>query len=258
MNKKKGVILVMLLLTIITVCLIIQNIIINNKLKNYNSEIQSNKNIIDIIKFKLQGEQNEELNENSNTNPKSDEDKNLLSSVSDLKLHDIDGNKTNYVFTYNNVQYKAIYTEDNWKIIDSYTITNQDDMAIICKALIDIHPIHGKDMKSYREVEDLVYEWKQHNLAYILLPDDNEWIQNAKDVDFNPQDQGKGIKEMYESRTGKEFKIKNLKEKLINKKQKSVEIIDKVEKKIENKFENIKKDDIIDKYKKIYKKLENL
>ena len=78
-------------------------------------------------------------------------------------------------------------------------------MKKICQALIDIHPIHGSDMISYRTSDDMVYEWLQHNFAYSVLPDDNLWKNNAKDVDFDPQDQGKSIKEIYEDRTGKKF-----------------------------------------------------
>ena len=33
--------------------------------------------------------------------------------------------------------------------------------------------------------------------------------QNAKDVDLDPKDQNKTLKEMYENRTGKEFKIED-------------------------------------------------
>ena len=78
-------------------------------------------------------------------------------------------------------------------------------MKKICQALIDIHPIHGSDMISYRTSDDMVYEWLQHNFAYSVLPDDNLWKNNAKNVDFDPQDQGKSIKEIYEDRTGKKF-----------------------------------------------------
>ena len=66
-------------------------------------------------------------------------------------------------------------------------------------------------MKSYRTVDDLVYEWQQHNLAYTILPDDNSWKEHAKDVDLNPDDQGKSLEEMYEDRTGNELDIEKLK-----------------------------------------------
>ncbi|MCR5147316.1 MAG: hypothetical protein K6B70_08310 [Clostridia bacterium] len=135
----------------------------------------------------------------------------VLKSTKDINLHDLDGKKTNYAFTYKNETFSAKYTKDNWKIIDSYKITNANDIGIICKALIDVHPIHGRDMKSYRTVDDLVYEWQQHNLAYNLLPDDNSWRSHAKDVDLDPADQGKSLAEIYEARTGSKLDVKKLK-----------------------------------------------
>jgi len=125
-----------------------------------------------------------------------------------IVIKDIDG--TNYEFTYNNENYKVVYTYDHWKIYDSYKINNIEYMKNICQALIDINPIHGKDRVSYRTVDDMVYEWLQHNIAYKLLPDDNKWKDNAKDVDFDPDDQGKSIKEIYENRTGGKFDISSM------------------------------------------------
>lgn len=135
----------------------------------------------------------------------------VLKSTGDINLRDVDGNKTNYLFTYKNEDFTAVYTTDNWKIKNSYKITNGQDIAYICKALMDVHPIHGKDMKSYRTVDDLVYEWQQHNLAYNILPDDNSWKSHAQDVDLNPADQGKNLAEIYEARTGNKLDINTLK-----------------------------------------------
>lgn len=140
-----------------------------------------------------------------------EENTNTLSSAEDINLRDLDGQGTNYIFTYNNQDFSAKYTKDNWHITDSYKITNSGDIGIICQTLIDIHPIHGKDMKSYRTVDDLVYEWQQHNLAYNLLSDDNSWKEHAKDVDLNPADQGKSLAEIYEDRTGKKLSVEKLK-----------------------------------------------
>ena len=39
----------------------------------------------------------------------------------------------------------------------------------------------------------MAYEWEQHNIAYQLLPEDSPYKENAKDVDLNPEDQGKSI-----------------------------------------------------------------
>ena len=55
-------------------------------------------------------------------------------------------------------------------------------------------------MKSYRSAEDMMDEWVKHNVVYDYLPEGSSWKNQAKDVDLNPADQGKSIKEMYESR----------------------------------------------------------
>ena len=103
--------------------------------------------------------------------------------------------------------FSAIYTPNNWKIIDSYKITNKQDIIVICEELIKIHPVKGEDGISFRTAEDMAYEWVQHNLAYSLLPEGNEWRNNAKDVDLNPEDQGKNIIELYEKRSGIKFDL---------------------------------------------------
>lgn len=124
-----------------------------------------------------------------------------------IEIIDIDGKQ--YKFVYKNELFYAEYTPDNWKIINSYKITNQNDMTTICEKLIEIHQVHGSDMVSYRTATDMAYEWIQHNLAYQLLPESNSFKQSAKDVDLDPQDQNKTLKEIYEDRTGKEFKIED-------------------------------------------------
>ena len=121
----------------------------------------------------------------------------LLSSTEDIDLRDIDGNGMNYEFDYDGEVYSAVYTPDNWKIVDSYKITNSADMKIICQALIDENPLHGKDMVSYREARDMVEEWLQHNLAYHIFYDNTALRARAKDVDLNPEDQGRNIIEKY-------------------------------------------------------------
>ena len=130
----------------------------------------------------------------------SEEEKATIKSYKQLNLTDVDGKKNNYCFTYNNEIYKAKYKKDNWKIIDSYKITNKKDMEIICQALIKIHPIHGKDGVSYRTVEDLVDEWVIHNKAYNILPENSQWKANAKDVDLDPDDQGKTLEDFIKDR----------------------------------------------------------
>ena len=135
-------------------------------------------------------------------NEEAEEEKGLLESAEDIQLTDVDGWETNYTFIYDGETYNAVYTPDNWKIIDSYKITSEADMIIICGALAEVHPVHGCDGESFREPEDMAYEWVQHNIAYEILPDDNSWKANAKDVDINPADQNKSLYEMYKSKTG--------------------------------------------------------
>lgn len=134
----------------------------------------------------------------------------ILSGVDDVALTDLTGAGKDYAFIYDDVPYSAIYTPDNWEIKDSYKITNAMDMAIICQALINEHPIHGKDMVSYRTCDDMAYEWVQHNIAYSFLPEDSKWIESVKNVDFDPKDQGKSYRDLYEDRTGKKFDIPDI------------------------------------------------
>lgn len=141
--------------------------------------------------------------DDSSSQAEKEEEKGILSSSKDIELHDIDGGNTSFEFTYDKTVFEAFYTYDNWKIVDSYRITNTADMEIICQALIEVNPIHGKDMVSYRTAEDMAYEWDQHNLAYEILSEDSPWRENAKDVDLNPDDQGKSILDFYLDRTGK-------------------------------------------------------
>ena len=125
----------------------------------------------------------------------------LLTKPEDIAFSDTDGNGHNYIFFYDGEEYQAIYTPDHWKIIDSYKIHCTEDMIIICEALKSEHPIHSADYESYRTAEDMAYEWIQHNLAYELLSDDSEWKAHAKDVDINPEDQGKSVYDFYRERT---------------------------------------------------------
>ena len=124
-----------------------------------------------------------------------------LSSADDINLHAVDETGRNYIFLYNHEEFSARYTEDNWKIVDSYKITNTDDMMIICQALLDLRPVHGRDMKSIRTAEDMTFEWLQHNLAYEFLPEDSPWRE---------ADQGRTVQEIYEDRTGKEFRLEDI------------------------------------------------
>ena len=169
--------------------------------------------VIVIIIFRPNKKRNEYiLKDLEQTSEINDSEEAIEMNTSDeIYIQDTDGRGTNYIFKYDGKEYQAIYTNDNWHIINSFEITDENDISKICQALINIHPIHGKDMTSYRAVEDLTFEWMQHNLAYNLLPEDNPWRENAKDVDLDPADQGRTISELYESRTGKEFNINDFK-----------------------------------------------
>ena len=145
---------------------------------------------------------NQTLNNEENSTPED--------IIEKIVITDIDGKDRNYSFTYNGEIFKATYTYDHWKIYDSYKIRNMNDIKNICQKLINIHPIHGKDRLSYRTAEDMAYEWLQHNLAYDILPDNNKWRKNAKDVDLDPDDQGRSMKEIYEDRTGEKFNIDSI------------------------------------------------
>ncbi len=112
----------------------------------------------------------------------------------DINLHSTDGK--NYQFTYNNETFTAVYRTDLWTVKNSYLIRDRDDILIICQVLIDAHPVHGRDMVSYRTAEDMAYEWQEHNLAYDILPDNSALKERAKDVDLDPPDQGKSIDEI--------------------------------------------------------------
>lgn len=134
----------------------------------------------------------------------------ILTDPSDIDLRDTDGNGRNYEFSYDGESFTAIYTTDNWKVIDSYRITGKSDLVIICRALSDEHPVHGSDMESYRTPEDMAYEWQIHSMAYLLLPDEDPLKSHAKDVDLDPRDQGRSLEEIYKDRTGKELDYSKL------------------------------------------------
>lgn len=129
----------------------------------------------------------------------------IKDSIEIIKIDD-----SNYEFVYNEITYKVLYVSDTWKIYNSYMITNSSDIKKICQALINLHPIHGSDMISYRTSDDMTYEWLQHNLAYTLLPESNSFRNSAKDVDLDPKDQGKSLVEIYEDRTGQKIDLKEL------------------------------------------------
>ena len=184
----KKIIIVMVIMIVIALAIAMVYVF---KVKHINKEkIQ---NMLSTVNIDSNNGKNESVN-------KSTKEEKKLKSTKEIHLYDVDGKGKNYSFKYHNKNYKATYTKDNWCITNSYQIKDKDDMKVICQALIDIHPIHGKDMKSYRTADDMVYEWEQHNLAYIILPKGNAWRKHAKDVDFDPADQGRSLDEMYRAR----------------------------------------------------------
>ena len=138
---------------------------------------------------------------------KTDADTGLLKTADDIGLHDRDGGGTNYAFDYDGKEFRAVFSYDTWTVFDSYKIVNEDDIKIICRALADIHPVHGSDRISYRTEEDMAYEWLQHNIAFMVLPKDDPLLEDAKNVDLDPADQGRSFREIYEDRTGKKFSL---------------------------------------------------
>ncbi len=120
------------------------------------------------------------------------------STIERIEIKSTDGLGSNYSFNYGGMDFIAQFTVDqasgkeNWKIIDSYRVRNKSDMKVICQALIDLHPVHGKDMVSFRTAADMADEWDLHNLAYDVLPEGRQ-KQRAKDVDLDPDDQGRTL-----------------------------------------------------------------
>lgn len=132
----------------------------------------------------------------------------ILNSTEDVALVPVDYYAQSYVFEYGGEQFTAYFDGNSWRVYNSYRITNHSDIVTICQALINEHPVYGSDWASYRTAKDMAYEWEQHNLAYRLLPEDSHWRNDARDVDLDPNDQGKSFPEIYESRTGEKFDIK--------------------------------------------------
>ena len=133
----------------------------------------------------------------------------LLKSTEDVVLVPTDDYAQGYVFEYGGEQFDAYFDTYSWRVYNSYKITNHDDIVTICQALLNEHVVYGSDWETPRTADDMAFEWEQHNLAYEMLPEDSHWREDAKDVDLDPDDQGKTFQEMYESRTGRKFDIRN-------------------------------------------------
>ena len=134
-----------------------------------------------------------------------------LSSKEDLDLDRQGGGS--YTFRYADKEYEADFDTDTWTIYNSYQIKNSRDILLICEALSEEHPVPSRDGESSRTPKDMAFEWEQHNLAYDQLPKGGYWSDSSKNVDLDPDDQGKTFKEIYEDRTGKKLDFDTLMEK---------------------------------------------
>ena len=187
-------------------CVLLFTFIYNNK---FTKENKINVAISTFIaKFRVDEKDNKKVNENASE--KTIETENEPISNIEIKLKDTDGSKTTYTFEYKDETFTAMFKNECWKIVDSYKIKNSNVMNLVCEALIKEHPVLGKDKTSYRTVGDMVYEWVQHNLAYSMLSEESEFKERAKDVDFDPDDQGRTFMEIYENRTGKKFSFSDI------------------------------------------------
>ena len=117
-----------------------------------------------------------------------------------IALYRVDDTGANYALEYGDEVLDVYYEPDVWSVHGSYRVTDHDDLVTICQLLIEEHPIHGRDYESYRTAVDMAYEWQQHNYAYQLLPEDSPWLESVSNVDLDPEDQGKSLRELYRAR----------------------------------------------------------
>ena len=124
----------------------------------------------------------------------------VLSEPPEITYEYSDGYYEYYSFDYADEVFEVLHEYDNWKIFDSNKIRNSKDMQLICEALLDIYPVHGVDLESYRTPEDMAYEWIQHNIVYEMPLTDARYKESAANVDLDPGDQNKTIVEMFKDR----------------------------------------------------------
>ena len=115
-----------------------------------------------------------------------------LKSTDEINLRSAGGGY--YYFTYNGEDYKALYSYNTWTVYNSYKITRKHDIKIICQALSDEHPVPSRDGQSFRTADDMAYEWDQHNKLYLVAPEDSATRERTRNVDLDPEDQGKTYK----------------------------------------------------------------
>ena len=143
----------------------------------------------------------------------------VLSNIDFDSTNDIDlrtDNGYDYTFTYHGEDFRVLYQARSWKIYDSWKIMNPFDILHICTVLSEEHPVPSRDYTSWRTPSDMAYEWVQHNLAYLELPEGNAFRNNAKNVDLDPRDQGRTFQEFYQDRTGKDVDSSELISKAID------------------------------------------
>ena len=119
----------------------------------------------------------------------------------ELTLTDTDGQGRDFTFELNGQTFRAKFSyrydgKENWRVFDSYKITNESDMIAVCTALISVHTIRGRDLSSLRTPQDMTEEWKIHNSVYEMLGE-GDIKEHCKDVDFDPDDQGKGYADYF-------------------------------------------------------------
>ncbi len=105
----------------------------------------------------------------------------------------------NYSFSYGDETFTAHYTPylgGDWKIVDSYKITNRADMIIICEALLKESKVCGC-ITHYRTAKDMADEWEIHNQGYVVAKNYGmaSAVDRLKDVDLDKKDQGKTFDE---------------------------------------------------------------
>ena len=84
-----------------------------------------------------------------------------------------------------NITYYA--NDDVWSIVDSYEIKDKKSMEDILKLINK-----NNDMLSERSIEDMIDEWRVHNMLYTL----HLWRSHTQTVDFE-RDQKKILKFLY-------------------------------------------------------------
>ena len=103
----------------------------------------------------------------------------------------------NYSFEYGEQTFTAHYTPylgGDWKVVDSYRITNRADMIIICEQLLRENKVQGR-ITQYRTAKDMADEWEIHNKGYTLAAalGMTSAVSRLKDVDMDKKDQGKSF-----------------------------------------------------------------